>query len=65
MSLGVYFDDDMTDVYGDAQATRSKLQKVMSYVQEIYEEKDTLQTTLKMNIDIVHKSGQRWAFPMA
>ena len=65
MDLDVYFDDDMVDVYRTAAATKSKLQKVMAYVQEIYEEKDTLQTKIKMKINVIHKSGQRWALPMA
>ena len=37
----------------------------MTYVQEIYEERDTLQTIIKMKINVQHKSGQRWAGPMA
>ena len=65
MNLDVYFDDDMVYQYGSAATTTQKLRKVMSYVQEIYEEKDTLQTTIKMNINIEHKNGQRWALPMA
>ena len=36
MNLDTYFDDDMVDVYGSASKTQSKLQKVMTYVQEIY-----------------------------
>ena len=65
MNLDVYFDDDMVDEYRSAATTKQKLRKVMAYVQEIYEEKDTLQTTIKMNINIEHKRGQRWALPMA
>ena len=65
MDLDVYFDDDMLEVYRSVEATKSKLRKVMAYVQEIYEEKDTLQTSIKMNINIEHKSGQRWAYLMA
>ena len=52
MNLDVYFDDDMVDEYRSAATTKQKLRKVMAYVQEIYEEKDTLQTTIKMNINI-------------
>ena len=66
MNLDVYFDDDMVDVYrGNVATTKEKLRKIMAYVQEIYEEKDTLQTSIKMNINIEHKRGQRWALTMA
>ena len=65
MKLDVYFDDDLKDVYGSAAKAKGKLQKVMTYVQEIYEERDTLQTIIKMKINVQHKSGQRWAGPMA
>ena len=44
MNLDVFFDDDMVDVYrGNVATTKEKLRKIMAYVQEIYEEKDTLQ----------------------
>ena len=49
----------------DKKFAKGKLQKVMTYVQEIYEERDTLQTIIKMKINVQHKSGQRWAGPMA
>ena len=65
MNLDTYFDDDMVEIYGTASKTRSRLQKVMTYVQEIYEERDTLQTIIKMNINVKHQSGQRWAKAMA
>ena len=65
MNLDVCFDDDMVDVYRNVATTKEKLRKIMAYVQEIYEEKDTLQTSIKMNINIEHKRGQRWALTMA
>ena len=65
MNLDVYFDDDLVDVYQSVATTKSKLRKIMAYVQEIYEEKDTLQTSIKMNINIEHKRGERWALTMA
>ena len=45
--------------------TKAKVQKVMTYVEEIYEERDTLQTKIKMNINIEHKKGQKWGLMMA
>ena len=66
MNLDTYFDDDFADVYGgDSSKAESKLRKVMTYVTEIYEERDTLQTILKINLDIEHKRGERWAQGMA
>ena len=65
MNLDVYFDDDLKDVYGNAAKAKGKLQKVMTYVQEIYEERDTIQTIITMKINVAHMSGQRGAGPMA
>jgi len=65
MDLDVYFDDDLNDVYRNTASTKSRVRKVMSYVQEIFEEKNTLRTEIKMNINVEHKRGQRWANPMA
>ena len=66
MNLATYFDDDFADVYGgDSSKAKSKLLKVMTYVKEIYEERDTLQTILKINLNIEHKRGERWAQGMA
>ena len=56
----------MVKIYGGNVAkTKAKVQKVMTYVEEIYEERDTLQTKIKMNINIEHKKGQKWGLMMA
>ena len=66
LNLDVYFDDDMVQIYGGNVAkTKAKVQKVMTYVEEIYEERDTLQTKIKMNVNIEHKKGQKWGLMMA
>ena len=66
LNLDVYFDDDLVKIYGGNVAkTKAKVQKVMTYVEEIYEERDTLQTKIKMNINIEHKKGQKWGLMMA
>ena len=66
INLNVYFDDDLAKLYrGNAAKTKGKVQKVMTYVEEIYEERDTLQTKMKMNINIEHKQGHKWGLKMA
>ena len=66
INLNVYFDDDLAKLYrGNAAKTKGKVQKVMTYVEEIYEERDTLQTKMKMNINIEHKKGHKWGLKMA
>ena len=57
----MYFDDDMADVYkGNSDKARQKMKKTMSYVEESFLERDTLQTKIKLNVNIVHKKGQNW-----
>ena len=66
INLNAYFDDDLVKLYGgNAEKTKSKVQKVMTYVGEIYEERDTLQTKMKMNINTEHKQGHTWGLKMA
>ena len=57
----MYFDDDMADVYkGNSNKAKQKMKKTMSYVEESFLERDTLQTKIELKVNIVHKKGQRW-----
>ena len=66
INLNAYFDDDLVKLYGgNAEKTKSKVRKVMTYVGEIYEERDTLQPKMKMNINTEHKQGHTWGLKLA
>ena len=61
----MYFDDDMADVYGgNSNKAKQKMKKTMSYVEESFLERDTLQTQIKLNVNIEHKRGQKWGTMM-
>ena len=63
--MDVYFDDDLLEIYGDVSVATSKIRKVMAYVQNMFLQKDTLKTTIQLNYNVEHKSGEEWALAMA
>ena len=64
--MTVYFDDDMNNHYrGNTEKTKQKLKAVMTYVQEMYEERDTLQTIIKFKMQIKHAKGTKLNRAMA
>ena len=59
----VYYDDMMLQQYkNDHSRVKQKLRAVMAFVKELYSEKDTLKTVLKVKtVAIEHAgNGQNW-----
>ena len=57
--MAVYYDDLFAKQYGAAAKTR--VHAVMAIVDEMYSEKDTLKTTIKINtIGVKHAVGEQW-----
>ena len=58
--MAVYYDDLFAKQYGAAAKTR--VHAVMAIVDEMYSEKDTLKTTIKINtIGVKHAVGEEWS----
>ena len=66
LSLVVYYDDSMLKRYKTKPRTEEKLREVMLHVEEMYHERDTLTTVVKLGAEsksrmpIIHLSGQDW-----
>ena len=59
LNVAVYYDDMFDEEFGSAAVTR--IVAIMAIVDEMYSEKDTLQTELEVNtIAIEHASGENW-----
>ena len=57
--MAVYYDDLFDKQFGAAAKTR--VHAVMAIVDEMYSEKDTLKTTIKINtIGVKHAVGEQW-----
>ena len=58
--MAVYYDDLFNKQFGAAAKTR--VHAVMAIVDEMYSEKDTLKTTIKINtIGVKHAVGKEWS----
>ena len=58
----VYYDDMMLQQYNNnKEKVKGKLRAVMAFVKELYSEKDTLKTVIKVDVlAIEHASGKNW-----
>ena len=58
--MAVYYDDLFDKQFGAAAKTR--VHAIMAIVDEMYSEKDTLETTIKINtIGVKHAVGEEWS----
>ena len=62
LDVVVYYDDMMLQQYkNDHGRVKGKLKAVMAFVKELYSERDTLTTELKVNtVAIEHAAGKNW-----
>ena len=62
MKVKVYYDDAMARVYNEGKV-KKKLRSVMTYVEQMFHEQDTLTTIIQINaktLKIEHASGENW-----
>ena len=67
LKVKVYYDDAMKNTYSSQSKVTAKLRSVMVYVEEMFQEKDTLTTTINIdskNLKIEHLPGQNWEMKM-
>ena len=63
LDVTLYYDDKMKNLYGSNAKTEEKLRSVMAYVEEMFLERDTLTTVVKIDaekVNIIHASGHDW-----
>ena len=62
LDVVVHYDEMMLQQYrNDHGRVKGKLKAVMAFVKELYSERDTLTTELKVNtVAIEHAAGQNW-----
>ena len=62
LDVVVHYDDMMLQQYrNDHGRVKGKLKAVMAFVKELYSERDTLTTELKVNtVAIEHAAGKNW-----
>ena len=62
LDVVVYYDDMILQQYkNDHGRVKGKLKAVMAFVKELYSERDTLTTELKVNtVAIEHAAGKNW-----
>ena len=63
VNVKVYYDDDMKKVYSSQTKVEEKLRSVMVYVEEMFQERDSLTTVLQIDaksLKIEHAPGQSW-----
>ena len=62
LQVAVYYDDLFHEQFGSAAKTR--IHAVMAIVDEMYSERDTLQTEVKVHtIGVKHAVGENWSGP--
>ena len=62
LDVVVHYDDMLLQQYrNNHDKVKGKLKAVMAFVKEMYSEKDTLETVIKVNtVSIEHARGKNW-----